>query len=304
MQYLSAEAVHELQPELDDLLSISREVIRGLANGAVTMAPRPTIETRAGVRFMAFPVILENEAVAGVKWLGTTPGHSTGGRGGSLIVLSGAADARPFVVMDAHWITAIRTAVVSLLAGQAMAKPDSRRIAFLACGEQARLHLELFTQFYGIAEVSAYSRSLQTAERFAERARTDFGCIADAHATIEACVEGADIVITSTPSPTGVPLRAEWLAPSSFCSLVDLGRSFAPETLKPGTFFVIDDIPQFSALSRDSKIASFNSVSPVRLADVLEHPGSVSRNGGFLLPTGLGAIDIRIAHEIFKLASA
>lgn len=304
MHYLSDEVVRATRPGPGEMISMARGVIRGLRDGPVAMAPRPTIETRAGVRFMAFPVILEDEGIAGVKWLGTMPTPSVAGRVGAIIVLSRVADAQPFAAVDARWITAMRTAVVSLLAAQAMAKPTSRRIAFLACGEQAGLHLELFSQAFDIGEVAAHSRTLATAERFAARVRSDFGYSARAHVSMQDCVDGADIVISSTPGTADVRLRGEWLDPACYCSLVDLGRSLAEETLRPDALFAVDDLAQFSALSRDGKIARFSAVRPVALADVLEQGDEASRRGGFLMPTGLGAIDVRIAYEIFKAASA
>jgi len=305
MKYLADETIRDLWPGTGSVLSLAREVIGGLARGAVVMAPRPTIEAGSGVRFMAFPVILEDQAIAGVKWLGTLPGHSSVGRGGSLIVLSRNEDAAPFAILDGRRITAVRTAAVSLLAAVALARPDSRRIAFLACGEQARLHLELFRPFFDLREVSVYSRTLDSAERFAGEVRTGYGIAARAFGSVWDCVEGADIVVSSTPSAIETKLRADWLAADAFCSLVDLGRSFVPESLPTDACFVVDDPDQFRALSGKGNIPAFAGLRRhLRLADVLERPGNAARRGGFLLPTGLGAIDIRLALEIFRAAES
>lgn len=304
MQYFSDEAVRATAPPAHDLIAFARDVIHGLRDKSIAMAPRPTIEARSGVRFMAFPAILEDEGIAGVKWLGITSTPSATGRVGSIVALSRIADAQPFAILDARWITAIRTAVVSLVAGLAMARADSRSIAFLACGEQASLHLELFSRFFDLRQVATYSRTLETAERFAERARSDFGCAARAFSSIRECVAGADIVITSTPAAVDIKLRSEWLTPTCFFSLVDLGRSFASDTLRPDALFAVDDIAQFSALAHDGRIAPFDAVTPTPLAALLEQGDAAERQGGFLMPTGLGAIDIRIAYEIFRMASA
>src|SRR5262245_49422069 len=249
MQYLPDAVVQRLKPSVDDVIGIAEGVVHALARGDIVTAPRPTIETRQGVRFMAFPVILEEVGVAGVKWLGIRPTPSPGARGGSVVILSRSDSAEPITIIDARWITAIRTAVVSLLAAKVLAAKKARKLAFIACGEQARLHLELFSKEFAIEQVAAYSRSLETARQFASDARAKLGYAAEAYASLEECVRGADIVVSSTPSPSPALLSADWLAEGSFCSLVDLGRSLDWVTLPAGKLFVVDDPDQFKALS-------------------------------------------------------
>jgi ornithine cyclodeaminase/alanine dehydrogenase len=302
MQYLPDTVVQRLKPSVDDIIAIAEDVVHALARGDIVTAPRPTIETRQGVRFMAFPVILEEEGVAGVKWLGIRPTPSAGARGGSVVILSRSDSAEPIAIIDARWITAIRTAVVSLLAAKVLAAKNARKLAFIACGEQARLHLELFSKHFPLEQVAAYSRSLETACQFANDVRGQFGCAAEACASPEECVRGADIVVSSTPSPSPTLLRADWLAEGSFCSLVDLGRSLDAATLPTGTLFVVDDPDQFKALSSSGTLNKFAATPRVSLNSVLSRNQPFDERGGFLMPTGLGAIDIRVAYEMYRKA--
>lgn len=300
MQFISDDAVQAFRLTPDTVIPIAENTLHGIARGDIVVAPRPTISTRDGVRFMAFPAILEEVGIAGVKWLGTTSGPSAGGRGGSVIVLSKTDSAKPFAVVDARRITATRTACVSLLAALVLARRDSHRIAFVACGEQARLHLAFFAQRFEVRSVASYSRSMETASQFADFARQALGCEAHAYGSLQECVHDADIVISSTPSPSSTLLKAEWLDQSCFCSLVDLGRSFDTQGLPADSTFVVDDLPQFDALSRDGNIAAFEKVTPSSLLSVLEANGFGGGSGGYFLPTGLGAIDIRLAYELCK----
>lgn len=300
MLFVSDERVRAFNLTPGTIMPVAEQVLSAMACDDIVTVPRPTIETRQGVRFMAFPVVIERLGIAGVKWLGTTPGPALNGRGGSLIILSDAVSAKPFAVVDGAWITAVRTAAVSLLAARAMASPDSSRIAFIACGEQARIHLEFFAEFFHLRSVSAYSRSLETASRFAEFAKQKLGCDARAFSSVQRCVEDADIVISSTPNPAGEHLQPQWLKETCFLSLVDLARSFDTQGLPPGAALIVDDLNQFGSLAGNGKIPAFGPIDLVPLMAALQGSRHLGKPGGFFFPTGLGAIDIWLAYDVYK----
>lgn len=303
LRYFSSRDVEEISLPLEDAIAMAEETIRLLPGDDVVIAPRSTIESRGGGRFIAFPVILERAGVAGVKWLGLPTGAAAqDGRGGSYIILNRVGDAGPFAIVDARWITAMRTAIVSLVGARLLAAPDSRRIAFIACGEQARLHLDLLRRHFPVEEVRAYSRRPATAEAFAREVR-ETGIAAGAYPSLQACVEGADIVVSSTPASAPTLLRFEWLAQNCFCTLVDLGGSLDRATVPPGSRFVVDHVPQLDSLIQGGRIERIEGVRYEPLSGVLESGPTGPRGVGFLLPTGLGAIDVRMAMEICDRAT-
>lgn len=308
MRYLSGADVTALQLSAEKVERIAERTLRGLHAGSVLMAPRPILEAGNGVRFMAFPAVLEEDRVAGVKWLGIEPYSTTAGRQriNSCIVLSALDDGTPLALVDAQWVTAIRTATVSLIAARRLAHRESSRIAFIACGKQARFHLDLFADAFPIRKIACYSRRIETAKRFAAGAQA-MGYIANAHETLLGCVEGADIVISSSPNATAALMEPAWLKPGCFVSLVDLGRSIQTEKLSPDDLFVVDDVTQFRSLLGSGALKPFGEVEPMELPEL---PSSAREekcwedgSRKFFLPTGLGAIDIAIAWELLRAAS-
>lgn len=304
MRYLSAGDISALALSPKAVEQIAERTVRGLGNGTVIMAPRPVIQAASGTRFMAFPAILEDEGVAGVKWLGISPFHTKARRQStaSCIALSSTDDSTLLALVDARWITAIRTATVSLMAARRLAPRESRRIAFIACGEQARCHLDLFANAFPVDEVACHSRRLETAERFAATVRSA-GYVATAHETLRGCIDGADIIVSSSPGATGTLIDPCWLDPGCFISLVDLGRSMRTETLSSDDRLVVDDEAQFTSLVRDGVLKPFGSAEPLALSALLggeAEAGSSSPSRTIFLPTGLGAIDVAIAWELVK----
>ena len=117
-------------------------------------------------------------------------------------------------VLDAISITAIRTAAVSALATDLMAREDATTLAVVGAGGQARAHVEALSLIRPLTEVRVTGRTPERARRLAAELdeNHDFAVIA-VDDTAEA-VGGADIVVTVTNSKTPVISR-DWLAPGT-----------------------------------------------------------------------------------------
>ncbi|HEU5471247.1 MAG TPA: ornithine cyclodeaminase [Actinophytocola sp.] len=92
-------------------------------------------------------------------------------RAAGLIVLNDPETARPVCVMAGGRISALRTAAVSVAAVRAVRDlADITSVAFLGCGRQAEVHLELLTPACpNLTEVLLYDVDRTRAVRLAER---------------------------------------------------------------------------------------------------------------------------------------
>lgn len=182
-----------------------------------------------------------------VKVLGLSPGNEARGlpHMGGVIVLLARDTGLPAGILEAGWITDMRTAAISLVAARKLARKTSRRIGFLACGAQARSHLIALASEFPIDTVTACSRRADTARTFAEWARSR-GFDATAVEKPEQVVRDHDIVVSSVPAAPGLQptLDADWLAPGSFATLVDLGRSWHDRGFEQIPLRVTDDRTQ------------------------------------------------------------
>ncbi len=121
----------------------------------------------------------------------------------------------PLVTMDGRLITEVRTAAVSAVATERLARSDASVLAIIGSGVQARSHLEALTLVREFREVRVWSP--RRAEAFAR----EYGVRAAASA--EEAVRGADVVVTATTSPTPV-LSGEWLSPGTHVNAVGAPR--------------------------------------------------------------------------------
>ena len=272
------------------------------AEGAASMKPKIGLHAADGTIFLGSAGVLGSPAYAGIKWVGVADTVSTGlPHIAGTIVLSDNRTGMPLSVMDARWITGWRTAAITAVAAKKMARPDSATVAFIACGLQARTHLELLRKLFPIERVQAYSRRLATAEGFAAEARGR-GFDAVAMESPEAAVRGADIVVTTTPVvPRTEPfLDAEWLAPGSFAAMVDLGLSWISRSLLALDIVVTDDHSQAG-----SESLAYPGEYAGEIADLVSGKitgRSDEEQRAALVFAGIGLADVAAAACVYEAA--
>ena len=125
-------------------------------------------------------------------------------------------------VLNASAITEIRTAAVSAVATKLLARPDSRQVAILGAGVQARSHAQAMRAVIPELELRIWSRTRAHAEALA----------LEAHAavceTVEEALDGADVVCTCTAAREPVVRRA-WLPEGAHVNAVGSSMPSARE---------------------------------------------------------------------------
>lgn len=133
----------------------------------------------------------------------------------AMILLFRPETGEPLATMDGRLITEMRTAAVSAVATQLLARRETRVLALLGSGVQARSHLEALRLVREFREVRVWSP--RNARGFAERSGVR------AAASAEEAVRGADVVVVATTSMTPV-LAGKWLSPGTHVNAVGAAR--------------------------------------------------------------------------------
>ncbi len=256
--YLSEADVAGASIPLDRLRDVVAEAFASQARGTAQAAPKSVMNIGSGHVFQAKPAVLREARLAGMKWFGLVPSAQTRGPSiASLIVLSDLMTGQTLAVMGGNWITATRTAAMSAIAAQSMARADSESIGFVGCGVQAHSHLDaLRLVLPKLSRVTACSRTDASATRLADAARM-LGMTARTTRTPREAVEGMDIVVTTVPEGASALelLDTAWLAPGAFASAVDLGRSWMPGTLRAVDILATDEHEQTRVLAAMGRMA-------------------------------------------------
>lgn len=140
--------------------------------------------------------------VAGIKWIPGFPGNPylrNLPRANALIVLNDTTTGMPRVVMDGTLLSAMRTGAVGALGAKHLARSDSRIVALIGMGVQARTQaMGLAETFPDLEEIRGYCRTRSRAEKVAEEISGLTGIRTRAMSAPREAVEGADIIDTVT----------------------------------------------------------------------------------------------------------
>lgn len=274
MRLLSRADVERLL-DLDACREAMSTAMVALSEG-FAIQPLRTVEAfhdgRDSALFM--PAVLTRPAVLGVKVVTIYPRNHTAGipshHGAMLLFESDYG--RPVALIEGSSITAIRTAAMSALATDLLARLDSRVLALIGTGVQARSHLAALPRVRPFEEVRAWSPNPDSRQRFIEAASAGDDLEIRATDTAEEAVRGADVVCTLTGAAEPV-LSASWIAPGAHINAVGASTATTREldtaTIAEASLFV------------DSRVAA------------------LAEAGELLIPIAEGALDAgHIAAEL------
>lgn len=140
-----------------------------------------------------------------------------------VVVLFEPEHGRPYAVVDASEITAIRTAAASALATRVLAREDARALTIMGYGAQGRQHLEAMLCVRPFTDIRVWGRDLERAQAFAAKWGARFGVEIRAVADARESVDGAHVICTVSASPNPI-LLGDWLVPGQHINAV--GTSF------------------------------------------------------------------------------
>lgn len=126
-------------------------------------------------------------------------------------------------VIEANYLTAMRTGAVSGVATRYLAREDAKTLAIIGCGVQARTQLWAVATVRGIEEVKAYDIDERRMMEFTREVRDRFQIEATPTGSAEEAVREADIVVTATTSTTPV-INYEWIKPGTHINAIGAFR--------------------------------------------------------------------------------
>jgi ornithine cyclodeaminase/alanine dehydrogenase-like protein (mu-crystallin family) len=188
----------------DDLIPAIRQALMEFSAGRVVQPLRSVMKVASHSGWFAvMPAVYGG--VMGAKMVTFYPGNVELQRHThmAMIQLFRSDTGEPLTVMDGRLITEMRTASVSAVAVDCLARREVKVLGILGSGVQARSHMKALALVRRFEEIRVWSRSEENARRFADEVGARVTSAEDA-------VRGADVVLTLTSSPVPV-LQGEWL---------------------------------------------------------------------------------------------
>lgn len=131
---------------------------------------------------------------------------------GMMVVLSARTGMVEALLLDNGYLTDVRTAAAGAVAARHLARADAGVAAILGAGMQAGLQLQGLALVRPLRMARIWARDLTRAARLAAEASARLAIPVEAAATAAEAARGADIVVTTTPSPSPI-LKADMVGP-------------------------------------------------------------------------------------------
>ena len=302
--YLSRADVEAVALAGTDVIEILDGVFRAKRAGAVDMPPKIGVHPREDAFIHAMPAYLPETDAVGLKWVAGYPSNQQLGLPylHGLFVLSDAPTGRPLAVMDATWITEVRTAAASMLGIRALAEGDVESIGILGCGRQAQVHLELAGQvFPKLSRASLFDRHPARAEALAA-AHPELST--EVAVSAEAIGAGSQVVITGAAivHDPERPLARAHLADATVACAIDYDASLSEDVFEDAALFVVDDVAQYRYHRELGYFAGYPD-DPAELCDALDPEAGHPPGLRVFVPLGIALEDVAVAAEINRRAS-
>jgi len=136
-----------------------------------------------------------------------------------VILLYEGENGRLIAILDAEEITAVRTAAVSALATDALARRDSSVLAILGAGVQGHRHLKAISQVRKLSRVFVWDIVDEYTKAYVEsESKLEDAEIIGVNTAKEAAAD-ADIICTVTPSKNPI-IMLDWVKPGTHINAV------------------------------------------------------------------------------------
>ncbi len=151
--------------------------------------------------FRAMPAYIPSLKAAGVKWVSS---HSNNPKRHlpaviAVLILSDPETAEPLAVMDATYITLMRTGAAGGVAAKYLARENSTVLALVGAGVQSHAQLEAIRLVRKIKQVRLHDPSDEAVEAFHKHFDRTAGLEVVTCKSTQEALKGADIVVTTTP---------------------------------------------------------------------------------------------------------
>ena len=296
---------------MKEVIEIVEDVLRQHGNGAVEMAPRAGVYPLPESFTQALVAHVPAQSAAGAKIVSVFP--SNRGTGvpvtTALLVLTGADTGAPLAVMDATWITEMRTGAVTAVAARHLASPDARVVAIIGAGVQGRGNLTaLAAALPELEEARVHDIDSEAANGFVNGTRETTPVRARSVASAREAVEGADIVVTATAvfKERKAVVKRDWVKPGALLTPLEVDTALDASLVYAPDLLVVDDIEQTLAFRKMGCFAEGQPTIHAELGEIVAGRKTGRKDESEVIVSmnvGLSIEDIAVGRYIYRRAN-
>ncbi len=202
MLLLSASDLRQLLV-MKDVMKVVEEAFLELADVGARSPQRTIVEMPEYNGHLLFmPAYLQRSQSLSLKVVGVYPDNIKRGleTTPSILCLINPETGIPLAVMDGKHITAMRTAAMTAIAAEHLARRNVESIGVIGAGVQAEYQLRGILEVRSAKRVHIYDILVERSRRFAEKIREELGLVVQVEESANEVASKSDILIVATTS--------------------------------------------------------------------------------------------------------
>ena len=234
---------------MQDCVHVMEDMLDQAQRGMAWFQPRAHIRTPVGYHHVMPGAVLDT-GVVGLKVY--TARFPAGSR--FLTVLHDSQTGDLLALLQGGRCSQLRTGALSAVATKYMSRQDAASIGIIGTGAQAKTQLEGMATVRKIQSIKAFDIVAERCQEFCTEMANLLNVEVTPAETARECVQGTDIAITMTTSPTPV-LLGEWLEPGMHLNIMGSNhwtrREVDNQVISRADTVVVDNMEEAKRYSGD-----------------------------------------------------
>jgi ornithine cyclodeaminase/alanine dehydrogenase-like protein (mu-crystallin family) len=313
--YLSQSDVIKAGLTMSETVDIVERAYRAHGRGEAVIPAKIVMDLetvgrpRAGANAMP-SYIMDGWNVIGIKWWTFNYDNPTKHNVPShfpLLILNDPETVAPYAIMEANWMTAMRTGAASAVGVKYLAKKNPKSLFIIGLGYQSRFQLRAVNEVMKIEEVYVNDISKKAEEQFAKEMAEELGLKITPEPVRDA-VQKSDVIITATAANEPL-IKFDWVRKGTLISAVGSFQEFDFVTIKSVNKIVVDHLKQTSYIGNLRKWYAKGYFTDREVYGEIgeivsgKKPGRTSEDEIILyIPIGVSILDLACGSLIFRRA--
>lgn len=205
-RYLSQEDILSLEIPYENVIATVEKAMGEFAKGTCQLPVKVHVNTRPVTYINAMPAYVGGDQdITGIKWVAGYPENRKKGLPVTwgIMVMNDSETGEVIGVMDARWITAVRTAAVAAITAKYCKIKDSHTMTIVGAGEQGKWNARLFKmvipELKKIYITDIYKPAIDAYIEKMQPLMPDVQFVAfDMDTELQKCIDESQILLTAT----------------------------------------------------------------------------------------------------------
>jgi ornithine cyclodeaminase/alanine dehydrogenase len=305
---ISQTEIQNLDIPIRQIIELVEKGMREYGLKRVENPPKPGIHATLDSFIHAMPAYFKKLDIGGIKWVSGYPGNREHGFPQiiGILILNDMKTGVPKCVMDATWITAVRTAAVSALTAKFCARKDASVLGIIGCGVQGKYNLLALKEVLpNLTKIKVMDINNETAQRYKDELENQTDLNIEIYKSIEEVAKGSDIILTATQRLSKPFIRNEWFEAGSLGIGLEASRAWYGDAILTADKFITDSWEQTQNYHIQGAFPAGLPKSYIELGDIVSGKcqGREKKSERIIaINIGIACSDIIVADYIFNLA--